>query len=213
MRWLCVWLCVAKVACVTNFNFTILFTGFLQGCIMPIDPKTSLPCNVDKSTSAYGSLCNGGAARRMTWLTQMKQADPNTLVVDLGSSFWGSTFCTCLLSAEHISVSSFSSCFHASGDRIACRSVVWSQIPYWGQPSWQTTCPLPATMSMAFPRAISTADRDSSAPSSHDTQISIPTRPLSVPSTSYSVQSEMFRAFTRFGALRSCTVALFHGNI
>jgi hypothetical protein len=61
---------------------------------MPIDPKSSSECNVQKSTSDYGSVCNGGAARRMSWLTQMKQTDPNTLVVDLGSSFWGSSFCT-----------------------------------------------------------------------------------------------------------------------
>ncbi len=66
---------------------------------MPVD-SNGVTCVLDASgnlkTSASTDACFGGSARRMQYISEFKAANPNTIVLDGGSAFWGGFMCTSL---------------------------------------------------------------------------------------------------------------------
>jgi hypothetical protein len=66
---------------------------------MPVD-SSGVTCVLDASgnlkTSASTDACFGGSARRLQYISEFKAANPNTIVLDGGSAFWGSFMCTSL---------------------------------------------------------------------------------------------------------------------
>ena len=63
-------------------------------------------------TSASTETCFGGSARRKQYISEFKAANPNTIVLDGGSAFWGSFMCTHINALMHamLTPSHVSSC-------------------------------------------------------------------------------------------------------
>ncbi len=64
---------------------------------MPVD-SGGTSCDLDASgnlkTIASTDACFGGSARRKQYISEFKAANPNTIVLDGGSAFWGGFMCT-----------------------------------------------------------------------------------------------------------------------
>lgn len=79
------------------YDLSLLITSSIRGKLMPYNSRTNLMCTVKEATTDP-SLCNGGAAQRKAYIDHAKKLVQTTgksdgvVVVDAGSSFWGTQY-------------------------------------------------------------------------------------------------------------------------
>lgn len=73
-----------------QYSLALAATGFMRGALFPVDNSlTECP-----PSGLRANTCFGGCHRRRAYVAQVRANNTNTLVVDSGSSFWGSLFYT-----------------------------------------------------------------------------------------------------------------------